>query len=130
VLLCLEAIKNRSKWEKSVGTSKKVYDHSSFKENIYVPKHTNYHRQLIYLDSVAKGVHPTKKPVKLLEYLIRTYSNEGDTVLDFTMGSGSTGFACLNTNRKYVGIELEKEYYDIARDRLEQASKSRQTKLI
>ena len=63
-------------------------------------------------------MHPTQKPVTLLEYLIKTYTNEGGLVLDFTMGSGSTGVACLNTNRKFVGIELEKEYFDIATNRL------------
>lgn len=62
----------------------------------------------------SDSYHPTQKPVELLEYLIRTYSNEGDTVLDCTMGSGSTMVACANTNRKGIGIELSKEYYDIA----------------
>ena len=65
--------------------------------------------------------HPTQKPVALLEYLIRTYTNEGDTVLDFTMGSGSTGVACARTNRKFVGIELDKKYYDIAHTRISEA---------
>lgn len=60
------------------------------------------------------GYHPTQKPVALLEDLIQTYSNEGDTVLDFTMGSGSTGAACANTGREFIGIELDKKYYDIA----------------
>ena len=60
------------------------------------------------------GYHPTQKPVKLLEDLIQTYSNEGNTVLDFTMGSGSTGVACINTNRNFIGIELDKGYFDIA----------------
>lgn len=63
-------------------------------------------------------VHPTQKPVALLEYLIKTYSNEGDTVLDFTMGSGSTGVACRNTNRDFIGIELDEEYYNIAKERI------------
>ena len=62
--------------------------------------------------------HPTQKPVALLEYLIKTYSNEGDTVLDFTMGSGSTGVACRNTNRDFIGIELDEEYYNIAKERI------------
>jgi len=65
----------------------------------------------------AKRVHPTQKPVKLLEYLIKTYSQEGDTVLDFTMGSGSTGVACNNTNRNFIGIELDEDYYNIAVER-------------
>ena len=64
------------------------------------------------------GYHPTQKPVALLEDLIKTYSNEGDTVLDFTMGSGSTMIACLNTNRKGIGIELDKHYFDIATKRI------------
>ena len=63
---------------------------------------------LIEFDKIRKGsVHPTQKPVKLLEYLIKTYTNENEIVLDFTMGSGSTGVACLNTNRKFIGIELD-----------------------
>jgi site-specific DNA-methyltransferase (adenine-specific) len=65
------------------------------------------------------SLHPTQKPVDLLEYLVKTYSNEGDTVLDFTMGSGSTGVACLRTNRKFIGIELDETYYNIAKERLE-----------
>ena len=65
-----------------------------------------------------KGLHPTQKPVGLMEYLIKTYTNEGDTVLDNTMGSGTTGFACLNTNRNFVGIESDEKYFNIAKDRL------------
>lgn len=67
---------------------------------------------------IRKGGHPTQKPVALLEYLIKTYTNECDTVLDSCMGSGSTGVACQNTNRKFIGFELDKEYYEIAKDRL------------
>ena len=67
------------------------------------------------------GYHPTQKPVALLEDLIQTYSNEGDTVLDFTMGSGSTGVACVNTNRHFIGIELDDGYFEIAKKRIEEA---------
>lgn len=67
------------------------------------------------------GYHPTQKPVALLEDLIKTYSNEGDTVLDFTMGSGSTGVACVNTNRKFIGIELDPDYFAIAEQRINDA---------
>lgn len=67
------------------------------------------------------GYHPTQKPVALLEDLIQTYSNEGNTVLDFTMGSGSTGVACVNTNRNFIGIELEEGYFNIAKKRVEEA---------
>ena len=66
-------------------------------------------------------LHPTQKPVELLEYLIKTYTNEGEIVLDFTMGSGSTGVACVNTNRKFIGIELEEKYFEIAKNRIEEA---------
>ena len=64
------------------------------------------------------GYHPTQKPVALLEDLIQTYSNEGDTVLDLTMGSGSTGVACVNTNRNFIGIELDENYFKIAKERI------------
>lgn len=64
-------------------------------------------------------VHPTQKNINLLEYLIKTYTNEGDLVLDFTMGSGSTGVACMNTKRRFIGIELDKKYFDIAKERIE-----------
>lgn len=67
------------------------------------------------------GYHPTQKPVALLEDLIQTYSNEGDTVLDFTAGSGSTGVACVNTNRRFIGIELDDGYFEIAKKRIEEA---------
>ena len=66
-----------------------------------------------------KQLHPTQKPVDLLEYLINTYSTEGETVLDFTMGSGSTGVACKNLNRKFIGIEKDEAYFNIAKDRIE-----------
>ena len=70
-------------------------------------------------NSVDKsGLHPTQKPVALMEYLIKTYTNEGETVLDFTMGSGTTGVACKNLNRKFIGIELDEEYFKIAQDRI------------
>lgn len=72
----------------------------------------------IEFDIESTTVHETQKPVKLLEYLIKTYSNEGDLVLDNTFGSGSTGVACKNTNRSFIGIELEKKYYDLACERI------------
>jgi site-specific DNA-methyltransferase (adenine-specific) len=66
-----------------------------------------------------KHLHPTQKPVALLEYLIKTYTNSGDTVLDNCMGSGSTGVACVNTNRFFIGIELDDEYFNIAKQRID-----------
>lgn len=65
-----------------------------------------------------RGLHPTQKPVALLEYLIKTYTQEGETVLDFTMGSGSAGVAALNTNRNFIGIELDETYFNIAQERI------------
>lgn len=73
--------------------------------------------------SKENGFHPTQKPVPLLEYLIKTYTSDGETVLDNTMGSGSTGVACVNTNRNFIGMELEEKYFDIAKERVEQAQK-------
>ena len=66
-----------------------------------------------------KKVHPSQKPVDLLEYLIKTYTDEGDLILDFTMGSGSTGCAAKNLNRDFIGIELDKNYFNIAKERIE-----------
>lgn len=77
---------------------------------------------ILQFDRVRRGtVHPTQKPVPLLEYLIKTYTNEGETVLDFTMGSGSTGVACINTNRKFIGIEMDEVYFEIAKKRIAEA---------
>ena len=74
---------------------------------------------LIEFDKIRKGsVHPTQKPVALLEYLIKTYTQENETVLDFTMGSGTTGVACKNLNRNFIGIELDEGYFNIAKDRI------------
>lgn len=75
-------------------------------------------------------LHPTQKPVDLLEYLIRTYTNENELVLDFTMGSGSTGVACINTNRKFIGIEIDENYFNIAKDRIETATLSNRQKRL
>jgi site-specific DNA-methyltransferase (adenine-specific) len=72
--------------------------------------------------AVRDGLHPTQKPVALLEYLIRTYTNKGDTVLDFTMGSGTTGVAAMHTGRKFIGVEMEADYFQIAKSRIEKAA--------
>ena len=80
---------------------------------------------LLTFDRIRRGtVHPTQKPVDLLEYLICTYTNGGEAVLDFTMGSGTTGVACVNTNRNFIGIELDEGYFNIAKDRIEEAKKN------
>ncbi len=79
-------------------------------------------------DGVNGLVHPTQKPVTLMEYLIKTYTNEGETVIDFTMGSGTTGVACMNLGRKFIGIEIEERYFQIACERIDAAQ--RQGKLF
>lgn len=79
---------------------------------------TNYPKNILEFKS-QRGIHPTQKPVDLLEYLIKTYTLEGETVLDNCMGSGSTGVACINTNRNFIGMELEEKYFDIAKNRIE-----------
>ena len=87
-------------------------------------KYTHWYPKSIIKESNAdhsKVLHPTQKPVSLLEYLIRTYTQEGETVLDFTMGSGSTGVACVNTGRKFIGIELDEHYFGIAQERISNA---------
>jgi DNA modification methylase len=80
---------------------------------------TRYPRSVIDFTHETQPVHPTQKPVALMEYLIRTYTNEGDTVLDNCMGSGTTGVACNNTGRKFIGIERDPAYFEIARKRVE-----------
>lgn len=84
----------------------------------YTQTQTNYPRSIVAFDC-ERGLHPTQKPVALMEYLIKTYTNEGETVLDFTMGSGTTGVAALNCGRKFIGIERDDTYFEIAQRRIE-----------
>lgn len=99
-------------------TNDDVY--SSFEQVEVKSDGFRYPRSVQYFKTAENegGFHKTQKPVALLEYLIKTYTQEGETVLDFTMGSGSTGVACVNTNRKFIGIELDKGYFDTARTRI------------
>lgn len=88
---------------------------------IYHQTTTNYPKKTIKFLNDENTVHPTQKPVALMEYLINTYTNESETVLDFTMGSGTTGVACANLNRKFIGIEMDTDktkYFDIAKERI------------
>ena len=82
-------------------------------------KGTRYPVNAIHFNKLAKTIHPTQKPVDLLEYLIKTYTNEGMTVLDNVMGSGSTGVACKNLNRNFIGIEKDPDYFKLAKERLD-----------
>ena len=88
--------------------------------NTYITKFTSYPKMVLEFRSISNTVHPTQKPVALLEYLIKTYTNEGETVLDFTMGSGTTGVACINTSRNFIGIERDDKYFEIAKRRIEE----------
>ena len=94
---------------------------SEMNSNNYIQRWTNYPTQILEYKYDKQKLHPTQKPVALLEYLIKTYTNEGEIVLDNTMGSGSTGVACVNTNRKFIGIELDKKYFEIAKERIKEA---------
>jgi site-specific DNA-methyltransferase (adenine-specific) len=87
----------------------------------YIQQFTNYPTTVLYFDKVQKAVHPTQKPVALLEYLVRTYTKPGDLVLDNCMGSGSTGVACANTGRRFMGMEKDDTYFKIASERVSDA---------
>lgn len=122
--------------QKTQGHKRKV---SLAKHKINCKKAEGYHEHgLVSYDSTERyptqilqyksdkqkvALHPTQKPIALLEYLIKTYTNEGETVLDFTMGSGSCGVASVNTNRRFIGIELDEGYFNIAKQRIDEAIK-------
>ncbi len=91
----------------------------------YIQEYTGYPKSILKFSSEGKTVHPTQKPVPLLEYLIKTYTNTSDLVLDNTMGSGSTGVACCNLNRDFIGIEKEDKYFAIAEQRIAKAEAER-----
>ncbi len=90
---------------------------SENKRDKYIQSKTGYPKSIIKFDRET-GLHPTQKPVKLMEFLIKLYTNKNETVLDFCMGSGTTGVACQNLNRKFIGIEKENKYFCLAKDRL------------
>lgn len=118
-LIELERPKARKKKEKNNGDS--VYKMETLL-NEYTQKYTNYPAHLLEFANEATSnknrLHPTQKPVKLLEYLIKTYTNPGETVLDNCMGSGSTGVAAVNTGRRFIGMELDHTYFEIAKKRI------------
>ena len=87
--------------------------------NVWMQEKTGYPNNLLHFPLEKDKIHPTAKPVALIEYLIKTYTNEGETVLDNCMGSGTTAIACLNTNRNYIGFELDEEYYNKSINRIE-----------
>ena len=99
--------------EHHLGKNNKLTGNSEYTQNF-----TNYPNELIEFDIEFDTIHETQKPVRLIEYLIKTYSNEGNTVLDNTMGSGTTGVGCLNTGRKFIGIEKEEKYFKLSKHRI------------
>lgn len=94
-----------------------------FSRRFNLPEGQKFKSNVLQYRKDYTGYHPTQKPVALLEDLVKTYSSEGDTVLDFTMGSGSTGVACANTGRDFIGMEMDAGYFQIAKDRIESAIK-------
>ena len=106
-----------STWRKNKGYS--VGGNKLNSNEPFVQKYTNYPIEIISFARDREKLHPTQKPVALLEYLIKTYTNENETVLDNCMGSGSTGVACVNTNRNFIGVELDDKYFEIAKKRIE-----------
>ena len=113
--------REKIKKSKNYGTGETMGGNRVKEDKVYTYTKKNPISILEFSNAVQKGkVHPTQKPVALLEYLIKTYTNEGETVLDNCMGSGSTGIACINTNRNFIGYELDEHYFQIAKERLEQ----------
>jgi site-specific DNA-methyltransferase (adenine-specific) len=104
--------KSKTKFGSVAGARK---SHQEYVEQQY----TNYPVDFLEFNTDSKQLHPTQKPVALVEYLIKTYTNEGETVLDNCMGSGTTAIACINTNRNFIGFELDENYYRIATERIE-----------
>ena len=119
-----EKKRTRATMQKYVGNSLKHHDGKSVTSyrddwdgSVCLPRSVVY-----FVRDVGKENHPTQKPVALMEYLIRTYTNKGDTVLDFVMGSGTTGVACVNLKREFIGIELDDKYFELAEKRIKDAS--------
>ena len=101
--------------------SKQTQVYGKFRFDLYYSDEY-YPKNIQFLNVQERAVHPTQKPVALMEYLIKTYTNKGEIVLDFSMGSGTTGVACMNLDRKFIGIELESKYFKIAKRRVKHAA--------
>ena len=103
------------------GVMGKLTDSNTKKVKEYEDNGLRYPTQVLKIqrDTLKSNLHPTQKPVALFEYFIKTYTNEGETVLDNCIGSGTTAIACINTNRKFIGIEKDKCYFDISNERIE-----------
>jgi len=113
--------------EKKTATSANNSSNYGKHKNVKYSSTERYPRDVLFFSGGSQSlkVHPTQKPVALMEYMIRTYTNECDTVLDNCMGSGTTGIACINSNRKFIGIEKDKKYFNAAQERINFALQSR-----
>ena len=111
-------IDNYSVEKEYIGDGNQVYGTFKRMSNVYTHYYPTNIQEFSNADQ-TKAYHPTQKPVALFEYMIRTYTNAGETVLDNCMGSGTTAIACLNTNRNFIGFEMDKGYFDIANERIE-----------
>lgn len=117
-----EPYKNKAGKSKETGLTASYGDYGNHREG---SDGKRYPKQVLEFGVVERGnVHPTQKPVALMEYLIRTYTNEGETVLDNTFGSGTTGVAALNTGRKFIGMEMDEGYFNIACERIAAAART------
>ena len=116
-LIPLNKVRKGDKNKSSGDTAGHKYHRPSQSQD-YVQEWTNYPVNVLNFANDGKTQHPTQKPVALMEYLIKTYTNEGEAVLDFTMGSGTTGVACVNTKRNFIGIERDDKYFDISVKRI------------
>ena len=112
-----QMVKTNKPVKSNGGNSSRTYNNQTFIGSDEV-RYEKYPLNILTFKRDKTGLHPTQKPVALFEYLIKTYTNRGDTVLDNCMGSGTTAIACINTNRNYIGFELNKEYYEIAKNRI------------
>lgn len=113
----LKKVENMKKRKRNAPKRETIYKENTL-QNEYTPQFTNYPKNVLQFNKEVKCVHPTQKPVELLEYLIKTYTNEEMVVLDNCMGSGSTGVACGNIGRRFIGIEKDNNYFKIAQRRI------------
>lgn len=122
---CLTAVNKqkrnnpKSNWREKFGYT--VGGNKLNSDTSFIQKYTGYPNNILEFPHDKEKLHPTQKPIALLEFLIKTYTEENSIVLSNTMGSGSTGVACKNTNRNFIGIELDKKYFEIAKERIEKA---------
>lgn len=118
----------KSNWRKNKGYDSMNNQLNSDKP--FVQKHTGYPTNILEFKRDKKTIHPTQKPVDLLEYLVKTYTLKGELVLDNCMGSGSTAIACINTDRKYIGFELDENYCNISNKRIQEYVKNKKTEEV